>query len=938
MSDQKEKMEPENHLTVKEFESAQMTHELIKSAEEEVSEIQKAIKEENDLDSKEFEVTPITQVFIKNENGQLIDTNATDTVWDRFYNGCDTVVNVDSTAMRFEGTGEGVLKMQDEKIELQKHEHNKYKVAESCDPLIIKNENDAYKFTDADTANMSTRTGHEHDFTNQWTKCEAVEELKFENDMDADITGITEITEEYIIKNENDHILNHPTVQGSHELHCNATFRMKRGLDEHISDKHSKILLCAHCTYQTTTKKYLANHMLKHPDFTRVSSKIYECAHCTYKSTFKARLARHMLKHFAGKGSHKPDVCIHCNKTFLYKRSLNDHIIKKHPEHITSVPGKIHECTDCTYKTTFKNRLAIHMLKHPDAKSSYKLQKCIHCDTKFSTKIFLGNHIINKHPDFIGSVSSKIHECKHCTYKTTVKGKLAKHMLKHPDAKSSYKLNECIHCNRTFINKQNLNIHIIKKHPEHAASVTSKIHECKYCVFKTTSKSDLHRHVRKHPGAYEPKECVHCDAVFKDKKSSDNHIINKHPEYIASVTSKIYECKYCVFKTTSKSDLHRHMRKHPGAYEPKECVHCDAVFKDTKSSDNHIINKHPEYIASVTSKIHECKYCIFKTTFRDRLARHIKQHPGAEGGSQLESCIHCNRTYRNKINLHDHIVRDHPGYITTVSSKVHECIYCAYKTTTANKFTRHMLKHPDFSTEVSSKIHQCAHCTYKTTFKSSLARHMLRHPGAKSTHKLSVCIHCNKTFINKQNLNDHIIKKHPEHIASVSSKIYECKYCAFKTMTKGYLTRHMGKHPGAEGYALKTCLHCNAAFKSRKTLDNHTVKKHPKHIESVSGTIYKCTHCTYKNTIKMYLNNHIIKTHPEYIASVSGKIHECIHCSYKTTFKRELDNHIIKTHPEHIATVSSKIHKCPQCTYKTAVKRDLNSHVCERYMEKHRGR
>ncbi|CAH2003486.1 unnamed protein product [Acanthoscelides obtectus] len=543
MSDQNEKMEPENLLTVKEFESAQMAHELIKSAEEEVSEIQKAIKEENDLDSKEFEVTP---VFIKNENGQLIDTNAIDTVWDRFYNGCDTIVNVDPTAMRFEGTGEGVLKMQDEKIELQKHEHNKYKVAESCDPLIIKNENDEYKFTDADTENMSTSTGND-DFTKPWTKSEAVEELKLENCLDTE--ACTETSEECINKIEK-----HPKARGSHKpyvcIHCNETFRRKRSLDGHIFKKH--------------------------PDFAAsISSKMHLCAHCAYGTTKKDHLVSHMLKH-PGTGASKPNVCIQCNRSFMSKINLGDHIINKHPKHIASVSSKIHECTDCTYKTTFKIRMARHMSKHPDAKSSYTLKKCVHCDAKFSTKILLGNHIINKHPDFIGSVFSKIHECTHCTYKTTIKGNLAIHMLKHPDAKSSYKLNECIHCNRTFISKKSLNDHIIKKHPE--------------------------------------------------------------------------------------------------------------------------------YIASVTSKIHECKYCIFKTIFKDRLARHIwQQHPGAEGGCQLETCIHCNRTFSSKINLHDHIIRDHPGYITTVSSKVHECIYCSYKTTSKNMFTRHMLKHPDFCTEVSSK-------------------------------------------------------------------------------------------------------------------------------------------------------------------------------------------------------------------------------------------
>ncbi|CAH2003482.1 unnamed protein product [Acanthoscelides obtectus] len=504
---------------------------IIKNEKEEFSQREK-IKVENDLDSKGYEASQIAQVFIKDERNHSIDTD--DTVSDRIYNGCDTMVNFDPT----------VFEMQDDTKELQMHtDNNKYQVADICEQvMIIKKENVEYE----NTENVSNSTGND-DFTKPWTKSEAVEELKLENCLDTE--ACTETSEECINKIEK-----HPKAQGSHKpyvcIHCNETFRRKRSLDGHIFKKH--------------------------PDFApSISSKMHLCAHCAYGTTKKDHLVSHMLKH-PGTGASKPNVCIQCNRSFMSKINLGDHIINKHPKHIASVSSKIHECTDCTYKTTFKNRMARHMSKHPDAKSSYTLKKCVHCDAKFSTKILLGNHIINKHPDFIGSVFSKIHECTHCTYKTTIKGNLAIHMLKHPDAKSSYKLNECIHCNRTFISKKSLNDHIIKKHPE--------------------------------------------------------------------------------------------------------------------------------YIASVTSKIHECKYCIFKTIFKDRLARHIwQQHPGAEGGCQLETCIHCNRTFSSKINLHDHIIRDHPGYITTVSSKVHECIYCSYKTTSKNMFTRHMLKHPDFCTEVSSK-------------------------------------------------------------------------------------------------------------------------------------------------------------------------------------------------------------------------------------------
>nr|CAI5864640.1 unnamed protein product [Callosobruchus analis] len=38
--------------------------------------------------------------------------------------------------------------------------------------------------------------------------------------------------------------------------------------------------------------------------------------------------------------------------------------------------------------------------------------------------------------------------------------------------------------------------------------------------------------------------CPHCRAQFKSKRSLDNHTLTSHPQFIASVTSKIrvHEC------------------------------------------------------------------------------------------------------------------------------------------------------------------------------------------------------------------------------------------------------------------------------------------------------------------------------------------------------------------------------------------------------------
>nr|CAH7755130.1 unnamed protein product [Callosobruchus chinensis] len=673
-----------------------------------------------------------------------------------------------------------------------------------------------------------------------------------------------------------------------------------------------------------------ARHMLEHPETAAVSSKIHECIYCTYKTTRKDVFARHMLDHPETEDSYQHSTCVHCNAIFKRKTNLDDHIVRKHPDFIASVSSKIHECTHCSYKSVMKANLDHHMLKHPETADSYKLVSCVHCDATYKTKKNLDDHTIRKHPDSIASITSKVHRCAYCTYKTTVKGHFTEHMLKHSETSADIYILRCTHCDATFKRKTGLDNHVIRKHPHFIASVSSKMHECTHCTYKTTMKSNLAKHLLKHEDSDKPKMCSHCNATFKRKINLDEHILRKHPYFMTFVSSKIHECIYCMYKSTRNDNFVRHMLRHAEAadnYKLKTCIHCNTTFERKKHLDEHTVCEHPDFIASVSSKIHQCTRCTFKTVMKANLARHMLKHPDS---SNLSRCIYCNATYKSKRNMDNHIIRKHPDSIASVSSKIHECKYCMYKTTVKAQFSEHMTKHPNSIASVSSKIHECTYCAYQTVIKPHFARHMLKHPETADSYKLSRCIHCNAIYKRKMSLDDHILRRHPEHIASVSNKIHECTHCAFKTVMKAQLAHHMLKHPEtADGYKFSTCVHCNATFKGKQALDDHTLRKHPDTVGSISTKIYECTHCPYKTSMKMNLDDHIVRKHPHLIASVSSKIRECTQCTYKTTVKEELDEHTIKKHPDAIASVSSKIYECPHCTYKTIIKRSFAGHMLE---------
>nr|CAI5870419.1 unnamed protein product [Callosobruchus analis] len=797
------------------------------------------------------------------------------------------------------------------------------------------------------------------------------------------------------------HMAKHPDLAGMCVRiscsYCNKTFVHKKSLNDHIAKKHpdfiasvsSKVHECTECSFKTTKISNLREHMAKHPELgvfskctycnktfaykislndhiikkhpdfiATVSSKIHECAKCTYKTTISSKLTEHMIKHTDFASNCVLIKCTYCNKTFAHKKSLNDHITKKHPDFIASVSSKIHECTKCTYKTTRSSRFRDHMAKHPELGVICRCT-CTYCNKTFAHKISLNDHIIKMHPDFIASVSSKIHECAKCTYKTTISSKLTEHMTKHPDLASNCVLIRCSYCNKTFAHKKSLNDHIIKIHPDFIASVSGKIHECTKCAYKTTRSSHFRDHMAKHPELAAICRCTYCDETFPRKTLLNEHITKKHPDFIASVGCKVHECTKCSYKTTRSSHLKDHMAKHPELADNcvfYRCTYCNKTFVRKTLLNEHITKKHPDFIASVSCKVHECTKCSFKTTRIRNFKEHMVVHHEL-AGSRIFKCTYCNKTFARKLSLNDHIIKKHPDFIASVSSKIHECTKCTYKTTRSSHFRDHMAthpelaaicrctycdktfprktllnnhitkKHPDFIASVSCKVHECTKCTYKTTRSSYLKDHMAKHPELADNCVFCRCTYCNKTFASKTVLNEHITKKHPDFIASVSCKVHECTKCSFKTTRICNLKKHMVVHPELAGNRIfNRCIYCDETFASKLSLNDHITKKHPDFIASVSSKIHECTKCTYKTTRSSNFRDHMAKHH-----ELAGNcvIIRCTYCNKTFAYKKSLDDHITKKHPDFIASVSSKVHECTKCTYKTTRSSHLKHHMAK---------
>nr|CAI5823494.1 unnamed protein product [Callosobruchus analis] len=830
--------------------------------------------------------------------------------------------------------------------------------------------------------------------------------------------------------------------------HCHA-FRDRSTVDEHVLNKHpefsnsitSKIYECTECAYKTTINSIFLNHMsihtgygssskrtcvhcnavlsqrtpldehiLKmHPELiTLITKSIYQCTECNYKTTSKFGLKRHMSGH------ENKITCIHCNATFRERSTLDGHTLNKHPEFVASITSKIYECTECTYKTTVKRSFLSHMSVHRGS-SSRNEHRCSHCNATLTKRSILEEHITKKHPQFISSVSKQVYECAKCTFKTTLKSKIIRHMSVHSDSKLS-KLRKltCVHCVATFRDKKELDDHVLKKHPDFNTSITSDIFQCTECmVFKTTQMFRLKRHMAVHKDKI---TCSHCDATFRERSRMDEHILKNHPEFITSITRKIYKCTDCTYKTTTKSSFVSHMSEHLGTSSSgkRTCVHCNTTLSQKMSLDEHILRMHPEFIKSLTKSIYQCTECIYKTTAKFRLKRHMLVH------KRDNTCIHCYEPFRQRAALDKHILKNHPVLITPVTSKLDECaestykasikkshikaihvtgrissqaLYrkvdndlftcdcCSYSTYSQRQLIRHFKEHRHKKTVLVSKpdinVHKCTVCRVVFKSKKALVGHGTKHrvsicihcdakfknnntrddhvaikhknintitiesacsnrnktnfdrqvsthsePASSNKH---VCIHCDATFKSKQTLDDHVVKKHP----NLTKKIYECSECEFRTILRRDFSRHMSTHrESVPSNKYLPCAHCNAAFNRRLHLDDHVVKKHPNFINSVTRKIFECKECTFKTVVENVFLRHLSKH------SVSTSKITCTHCKELLKNERAMNDHVVTNHPEPMKSINNKVYECDKCYYKTISKFRLNRHMSVTFTKK----
>lgn len=123
-------------------------------------------------------------------------------------------------------------------------------------------------------------------------------------------------------------------------------------------------------------------------------------------------------------------------------------------------------------------------------------------------------------------------------------------------------------CDLRYKRRKNLRLHE-KLH----LNPNEKKHKCEFCEKAFRRSSHLTKHRRIHTGE-KPHVCSFCGMGFAEKGNYNRHIKVVH------FKSKSFTCNWpnCNMQYTTKTNLERHQKLHPGSMGPYICDHCGREF------------------------------------------------------------------------------------------------------------------------------------------------------------------------------------------------------------------------------------------------------------------------------------------------------------------------------------------------------------------------
>ena len=627
---------------------------------------------------------------------------------------------------------------------------------------------------------------------------------------------------------------------------CEKSFADKRYIKKHVAISHGKTRTHLKCDF--CDKYYFSqNTLMKHMILTHDAKK---CEHCQSMKV-ESRILNHICKLFR---------CENCDKNFAKVGYLKNHakvehgielndcdicqekneekILKLHAHEFETFKcntcdkqfnckidiskhkcsnGKKNQCEKClktfsSRKILEKHERNVHILQRGQVKE--EKFKCIQCNREYKTNSDLETHLLVNHNNLTDLMEAFDDQTKNVAADGIVIEEKASDQLQSDNENIITQQNQfCKSCERNFDGLQD---HICKfykcdtceKYFEAGLQLmqhTKEYHDinlddCKICLEHTKLEK-----VHKHQFVF---GCNKCSEKFDKASNLQDHmkecgetVILDQLQSKSQLKKKLFGCNMCSEKFEKGSELQGHLRQcyenvkknQSGKVKPRknQCNRCEKAF--LKPSD---LKRH---INSVHDKIrHECNNCGRKFADKRHLNNHIKQHHDPKNNTSDISSVNPMKTSKNS-NEDNHILKEHQK-----SSKPKEKI-------NENPLANLMAECTDLMEEYNE--------TEPAQEQPNSTRHHNHAPqivSLSSKIALSKCDQCDKSFIDKLCLENHIQDKHKNELYS-----YICNICDLVFGSKDELEKHQKTNHKSMSEAYHKCNKCKKGFTSIDLLNLH---------------------------------------------------------------------------------------------------------------------
>ncbi|XP_055381239.1 zinc finger protein 814-like [Condylostylus longicornis] len=399
-------------------------------------------------------------------------------------------------------------------------------------------------------------------------------------------------------------------------------------------------------------------------------------------------------------------------------------------------------------------------LEEDSAKDSNMKLNCKYCHVKFVSRALVVEHLkickLNSMKKRVSKFSTNELTCETCKRLLPNISSLLRHRFSHIEkSKRPYK---CKICLKGFNTTKNLEKHS-KVHNE------PRIYECDFCFIKFNSISSKNEHQRKHSVEYRllVKGIGKKKAVLQqiENGNSENSVL----EINYSVPNGYWRCEVCdkMFKNSYKPEEHKRFHEN---VTPFICELCGKSVVSQQMLNHHILVHKEE-------RRFKCLKC--GTSFYT--SAHLKRHEQTTCNSQkLFQCEICQYRFKRKEHLTAHALTHEKN-----RSKDFKCEYCNAGYLTSNSLRVHKKKHM----VATDGPFICNLCSAVFSSKEAVKRHERRHKN-KGAFK---CEHCEKKFNDKDDMQQHTKRQHFSEI-----KPYLCVVCNKCFIKKSHLKDHLTTH------------------------------------------------------------------------------------------------------------------------------------------------